>query len=302
MWSSWGSGWRSRAAALLLAVASAVAGRDARAQASADCAPACVPGETCVSGTCMVPSTRPPASPPASPPPAPVAPPVSVQVVDPETATSVEPPPPAATPTLPKGYAAPAYIPTPSLPDRERHGALFLPYLGLHSLQDSDDQGFDAGLRVGALLGGYVNEIWSLNAGVELDIFNFNSRVTDAGLDLSGEMLGLTFNPLVHLGNVKAEFVAGPKLGGFLRWVHAAGTGVVTGLPAQADEMAEGWTIGGDMGVFVAASRSVLVGALMSLEVRDLLHACVTATGMAESCQSSGPSATILGFTFGVLL
>ncbi len=155
---------------------------------------------------------------------------------------------------------------------------------------------------MGALVGGYVNEHWSLNAGAEVDVFNFNDRLSAAGLDLSGEMLGLTFDPLFHVGNAKAELVVGPKLGGWMRWVHASGTSLNTGLTATADGLAEGWTIGGNMGVFVDAAPSVLVGALLSLEVRDPLHSCVTGTATAETCSSNENSATILGFAFGLLL
>jgi hypothetical protein len=214
------------------------------------------------------------------------------------------PPPPGATSTW-RARPAPAPAATSPLPDRQREGLLFLPFLGLHSFQDSNDRGLDAGLRVGSFLGGYVNNNWSMNALAELDIFNPNSNAVDPGIDLSGQMLGVTFNPLLHVGNAKAELVLGPKLGGWIRWVQASGTNSVTGVSGSADSTAEGWTIGGNMGVFIAASPSVLAGALMSLEVRDILHLCATGTlnGVtSSSCMSSGDSATILGFAFGLML
>jgi hypothetical protein len=282
--------------ALVLAAAMDGFSRDAVAQASAECAPACGAGETCVNGLCMVPAGSAPAPAPAAPAPAPPAAAPPVPAPPTAVAPAVLPPPAPATARVTS---------TPSLPDRQRDGLLVLPFVGLHSFQDSNDQGLDAGLRVGSFLGGYVNNNWSLNALAELDVFNPNHNATNSGIDLSGQMLGVTFNPLLHVGNVKAEFVVGPKLGGWIRWDHASGTNSITGVSGSADGTAEGWTIGANMGVFIAASRSVLAGALMSLEVRDILHDCATGTvhGVtSSSCSSSGDSATILGFAFGLML
>ena len=87
-----------------------------------------------------------------------------------------------------------------------------------------------------------------------------------------------------------------------MRWLHASGTSVDTGLSASADGLAEGWTIGGNMGVFVDAAPSTLVGAMMSLEVRDAFHSCTTGSATPEMCTSNEASATLLGFAFGLML
>jgi hypothetical protein len=188
------------------------------------------------------------------------------------------------------------YLPTPPAPERQREGLMLLPYLGLHSFQDSNDEGLDPGLRLGTIVGGFVNNSWSLNAGLDFDLLNPNTRSTGSTIDLSAEMLGLSLSPLFHFGAQKAELVVGPKVGGWIEWAHASGGGLT------ADGTAEGWLLGANVGAFGAATPSVLVGALLSLEVRDILHACSSGTGVAETCRSSGESATILGFSFALLL
>jgi hypothetical protein len=187
------------------------------------------------------------------------------------------------------------------VPDRERSGTLILPFIGLHSFQDSDDRGLDAGLRVGSFFGRYISNDWSMNGLAEIDILNPNSQASGVGIDLSAEMLGLTFNPLFHVGNAKAEFVIGPKIGGWIEWAHISVNNPAAGVSTSGDGTAEGWTMGANMGVFIPVSPSVLAGGLMSLETRDILHACSTVGGMSM-CRSNGNSATILGFGFGLLL
>jgi hypothetical protein len=251
----------------------------------------------------MVPA-RPPAAPPhaaestpaAVPPaPAPSQPPEPA----PEAAT-VEPPKkdPAPAPAVSAWRASPdpqyAGVPAPSV--RERHGMVILPYVGVHSFQGSNGSGLNPGLRVGAFVGRYVKRIWSLNGQAELDVLNPNDTASSAGVDASAQMIGVTFSPLVHLGNGKTELVAGPKLGGWIQRKHlAAGT-------TSVDATLEGWTVGANAGVFTAASPSKRFGGMLSLEVRDILHACRSQTGIPESCSSSGASATIVGFTVGLLL
>jgi hypothetical protein len=279
---------------LIVAVACVAMTRDARGQTIAECVPTCGAGETCLDGVCMVPASKAPAATPAAaPPPEPALPPPAAPM-----ATVAAPPP------LPLAGARPAFVPPAAspLPDRVRSGALILPFLGLHSFQDSNDTGLDAGLRAGLLLGTFVNNDWSMNVGTSFDLLNPNSQAANLGLDVSGEMLDLTFSPLYHLGNVKGEIVIGPKLGGWVEWVQASGTDLATGTSATVNGTAEGWTLGGNLGAFLAASPDVLVGVLMSLEVRDLLHSCASGTGIAEMCKSSGDSAWILGFTFGLML
>jgi hypothetical protein len=284
---------------LVLALVLAVSGVEtgAFAQASAECSPACGAGELCVNGVCMVPARPAPtaAVPADAVPPPPAPPPVVPQAAE---APRTAPPPLPIT-----ARARPAYAPAAPQPDRVREGALFLPFIGLHSFQDSNDKGVDPGLRVGTFIGGFVNNTLSLNGLAELDILNPNSNGSSAGADVSGQFLGVSFNPLLHVGNGNVEFVIGPKLGGWIEWVHVNINDTVGGVSESLDGTAEGWTLGGNMGLFIPASQSVLVGALLSLEYRDPLHACASSSAGASMCTTSGlDSATILGFTFGVML
>jgi hypothetical protein len=257
----------------------------------------------------MVPAPPAPPTPSAAPAPAsPAAPPFPAR--PPAVAASQPPPgyaypppayayPPPAYAYPPPAYAYPppvAYAAPPPRPNRERKGMLVMPYLGVHSFQDSVDSGLDPGLRVGALVGGYVSNAWSLNGGFDLDLINPNSQATSAGIELSTQMVDLTFSPLFHLGNGKAEFVVGPRAGAWMEWVHESVFGMT------ADGTGEGWTLGVNMGIFGAVSPSVLLGGLLSLEDRELLHSCATITGTSEMCKSSGQSATILGLSFALLL
>lgn len=248
------------AAAWGLALLTAFAAQTAAAQASAECAPACRAGETCVNGVCMVPARPPGAQPPAA-----------------ERSAAIVPSTPA------------------TLPVRERRGMMILPYLGLQSFQGSNGSGLNPGLRAGAFVGRYVKRRWSLNGQAEVDILNPNEQASSAGVGASAQMLGVAFSPLVHLGNGKAELVAGPKLGGWIQRKH------LTAGCSLLDVTLEGWTLGANVGVFTPVSPSMLFGGMLSLEVRDVLHACAS-TGLAESCSSGGASATILGFTAGLLL
>jgi hypothetical protein len=268
--------------------------RGAAAQTDTLCAPACAAGETCVNGVCMVPARPAPATAPA-PAAAPAAPAAVAPVPAPaRQATDAEV---ARSAPLPAAHAV-AVAPPP----RHREGMLILPFLGLHSFQDSNASGLDAGLRVGSFVGGFINNSWSMNGAAELDILNFNN---DGGVDGSGQMLAVTFDPLLHLGSEKIELVLGPKLGGWALREHIDINDPVSGVSGSGDATAEGWTIGGNMGLFVAVSPTVLAGVLMSLEVRDVLHSCASVTvgtQAVDQCKSSGDSNTILGFTFGLML
>jgi hypothetical protein len=302
-----GSCRHARALALFAVLSSAALARQTHAQDAAACSPACGLGETCVSGTCMVPARPPllPAPPAESATPAPAAPAPQAQapeaVVPPPVPPPPPPPPAPAAATVPRARPVPAAAKAP-LPERTREGRLILPYLGLHSFQGSNEAGLDPGLRLGVLGGEYVTNHWSMNGALELDILNPNDMVTGGGLDFSSQMLGLTFSPLYHAGSAEVEFVVGPKLGGFVRWAHVSVTDPFTGESASADGTAEGWTIGGNIGLFGGVSSSALIGVLFSLERRGILHGCASGTGIAEQCTSSGDSATILSFALGVLL
>jgi hypothetical protein len=233
--------------------------------------------------------------------------PATAPVAPPAPPPEVTPPPPAAPPR--PAALPPVAARTAPLPDRQRGGGLFLPFLGLHSFQDSNLNGLDAGLRVGMFLGSYVNQQWSLNASAGFNWLNFRDLSdANAGVtgDASGGQIDLAFSPLFHVGNAKAEFVIGPKIGAAFFWDHVSLTNPGTNTSLTGDGWDIEWLLGGHMGVFVPASPDVLVGALLSLELHDVIHECGTATvtgaGTTNHCQWSGDSSTILGFAFALLL
>jgi hypothetical protein len=257
----------------------------------------------CVNGMCMVPAPREPApAAPAAQPPPPAQPP---QTPPPsEAAPPAAEPAPAAAPAPPI-YSRPAPAPRPTAPPplvpRLREGHVFMPFIGLHSFQDSNSSGVDAGLRLGTFLGAFTNNDFSVNGAVTFDVMNPNSKADP--LEISAQMLELTFSPLFHLGSPQVEFIVGPKLGFWNMWSHVRiPVGVLGPTQIDIDGTTQGWTVGGNMGLLVAATPGALVGVILNLEVRDIIHSCGTATGMPEECDTSGDSSTILGFSFATLL
>jgi len=209
-------------------------------------------------------------------------------------AAAVAPTPPPPAPPAPVARSSPPSSDAPPLAPRPRRALLMMPFLGLHSFQDSNNSGFDPGLRVGALFGRHLTREWSLNAGVLFDRLNPSSP---PGFALSGQQYELSFSPLFHGGNAQVAILLGPKLGMYLNHFDlqsAADSREVTGL-------GEGWLIGGNLGLLVRAT-SFAAGVLLSIDVRDYIHQCTTTLG-TESCSwSSGSSSTVAGFALALLL
>jgi hypothetical protein len=235
----------------------------------------------------MVPAPR-EAAPPAAEQPAPATE---------EPAPATVPPPPIYTRPAP----APRLTAPATMVPRVRQGHLFMPFLGVHSFQDSGDSGLDPGLRVGTFLGSFVTNDLSVNGALTFDIANPNERA--APLHVGAQMLEASFSPFLHMGSPQVEFILGPKLGLWNMWTQLTiPAGVLGPTAVSGDATTQGWTIGANMGLLVAPSPAALVGVIFSLEVRDVLHSCGTLSGMAEECQSSGDSTTLLGFSLAVLL
>ena len=244
--------------------------------------------------------------------PAPVSPaPAAATSAPAATATAPvsDPPAPAATPTAaatapPPAYAPPpaspyppppyAYQPRPPLAPPPPHtGFLALPYIGIHSFSGDGTNGLDPGLRLGAFLGGYVTDSFSANGEVTIDVMNPRS----AGVDSSEWMADFTFSPLFHVRSGSAEIVLGPKLGLWTLSAHAS-----DGIES-IDVAEQGWTIGGNVGVFFAVGGGrTSLGMLMSLANLQISHACVTTTGYGQRCSSDvNGDVNVLAFTFAAL-
>ena len=228
---------------------------------------------------------------PATPPPAPAATPPA--------------PAPAPSPAFGKGYPQPASSyppppyayqprPAPGPPPLPPHtGFLALPYVGIHSFSGDGTSGLDPGLRLGAFLGGVVSEIFSANGEVTIDVMNPRTP----GFDSSEWMAHFTFSPLFHARANSAEVVIGPKLGLWTLSAHGS-DGIET-----IDVAEQGWTIGGNVGVFFAVGGGgTSLGMLLSVANLQISHACVTRTGYGEQCSNDvNGDVNVLAFTFAAL-
>jgi hypothetical protein len=278
------------------------------------CNPACAAGQLCVQGTCMVPAPPPAAYPP---PPASAYPPPPAATYQPPPANAY-PPPPANTYQPPPGYAYPppnAYAPPPGYyappptapypgnyappppPDRRHRGFLALPVLGINSYRGDTGSDLGAGFRFGTLLGGRVNEMFSINGELTVDVLNPDN--VPSGVDVT--MLDIVFaaSPLYHFIAGNVEFVAGPKIGG-----HALSQQVTNAAFGEpTNQTWNGYVLGLNSGVFAAVSRGMSIGGLLSFEFRTVHQYCSTQSGFAQQCttNNTGPSFKVLG-VMGALL
>jgi hypothetical protein len=230
------------------------------------CEPACGAGQTCVDGVCMV---------PAAPPTAPM-----------EAAPANQPP------ALPEVEPPSSFQPQRPAPT----GLLVLPYAGLNIFRSDGGSAPDAGLRLGTLLGGRVNELFSANGEVTFDVINL---AVPAGVTASEYMFHFTFSPLLHFRSPGAELVIGPKIGGWILGGHSSGPetyGYVT-TTASADIEARGWTVGLNAGAFLPISDRAGLGVLVSYARLRLTHSCVTVSGSSagQACRDSGDDLGVIG-------
>jgi hypothetical protein len=279
--------------AAALAAVLCVAPREAGAQ-PAPCVPACRSGEMCVSGMCMVPAPRASETHPAA---------AASETMPAELAPEPAPLPAAIDPEpAPRVGKRRPRAAEPEDSPREREGLLIMPFLGIHSFQNSGNEVFEAGLRVGALVGGYVADQWSLNASVIVDVINPNADVVKPGapadVDANGQVFELAFSPLFHAGNSQFEVALGPKVGAWALRIHADDT-TIQGDAATGT--AQGWLFGGNVGLFARAS-AFSAGLLLSLDLRDTFNACLEGANITRRCQSSAPSDTLLGVALAFLL
>src|SRR5215831_9048003 len=109
---------------------------------------------------------------------------------------------------------AQARAPEPAVVARPHSGGIMMPYVGFNSFQGTTGTNDGPGLRLGALAGGHVHEMVTLNGEVTVDFVN--PKNVQSGTDVTALELDLAFSPLVHLVAVpRLEFVVGPKVGAF---------------------------------------------------------------------------------------
>jgi hypothetical protein len=183
---------------------------------------------------------------------------------------------------------------------RPRAGAHLVPYVGVSSFQGNTGKGLDAGFRAGALGGGHINPMFSVNGEITMDILNSNDKAiaTFTGIDLD-----LALSPLVHVRVDSVELVFGPKLGAFFGRINTEMP--VGAMVLTAKETERGWLAGVNAGAFFSLSRSFGLGALLSFVVRNPTTACTesTLTPGNEVCTGSNLTADkVLALTIAMLL
>jgi hypothetical protein len=157
----------------------------------------------------------------------------------------------------------------------------------MHSYRNSTATTLDAGLRLGVLLGGRLNQNFSLNGEMTIDSTNPNN--VPAGVDVTETVVDLAFSPLVHLPAGSGDFVFGPKLGVFASEATSSGGGSAS---------TNGTVLGLNVGAFFAVSDGASLGVLLSYELKSVDEVCVSGSCTtnidADSLQVLGVTAAAL--------
>src|SRR5262249_45008825 len=149
------------------------------------------------------------------------------------------PPQPGRYPPPPPGYYYPppqgVYAQPPPVQHRKRR-FLAMPYAGIHSYQSQDASNYDPGARVGALIGGRIGDIASLNGELSVNISNLHG--IPSGTSYSQTNVIFAFSPLFQIPAGSVEVVLGPKAGIFVMETSVSSSGV------SVSENVEGWILG----------------------------------------------------------
>jgi hypothetical protein len=120
-----------------------------------------------------------------------------------------------------------------------------IPYLGVNSVQGGEA---NAGLRVGALLGGRVSEAFSLNGELTIDQIKL-------GADASAYVGQFSFSPLFQAQRFDQRLVVGPKVGYWVGGEDSSSTSA-----ARSDT--SGWILGVNLGLFLRVKETTGLGIL----------------------------------------
>jgi hypothetical protein len=197
----------------------------------------------------------------------------------------------------PYGYAPPppGWYPPPSRtavlgaapPGARRKSAfLMLPYVGLHSYQNQEASAYGPGLRIGALFGGRIGDLLSINGEVTLDRANINSVI-----GLQQWFFRTSLSPLVHLPAGSLEISLGPKLGIYSVSTNYSDTGLTI------ETASSGYTTGINAGVFVPVSTRTSIGGLLAFDLMWSTRTCALALGGTAQCGSTTDVGKVLGVT-----
>lgn len=274
---------RTMVSVLGAAVFAFVAAAPFAARAQANCEPACAAGQTCVNGVCMI-----PAQPAAPAQPAYAAPPQQ---------PAYAPPPQQPAYAPPAGYSAPpsyGYPPPPPAPPAARSGFQAVPFIGFHNYAGDGGEFTGPGLRIGTLLGGRLNENWSLNGELLFDFTNWNHA---AYVNTSERWWDLAFSPLIHLPLGKLEVVVGPKLG-FSRGSGKRYPDVQVG---ENDQTLSAIVFGLNAGLFVPVGGGAMIGGLLNVQSRAVTEYCARYQGI-ETCSQPDESLNVIALSVAALL
>jgi hypothetical protein len=206
-----------------------------------------------------------------------------------------QPPPPGYYQQPPTAYQPPpgGYGPPPPPPGK--HGFLALLYTGFETHAGDTGRDWGPGFMLGGILGGRINPQFSINGELRFDILN--PKNVNPGFDVTALELDLALSPLFHVPIPNGEFIVGPKLGIFAQAVNVVYQGANYGT-----ESVSGYVAGINSGVFFDVSRSVAIGGMLSLSLRDPRRYCTTPDGGSESCiDVTGDAEKVIGFHGGIL-
>ena len=158
---------------------------------------------------------------------------------------------------------------------RYRGGFLFIPHLGFKTFTGKSGERMGAGLHLGALIGGHLARVFSLNAEIDLD--RVESK-PPAGFSAEGMRADVALSPLFHVDLGRADLVLGPKLGGF------GGQQSLSSGEQRIELRGAGTTFGFNIGVFASAGKLGL-GVLLAYQVSTFLALCREEKGI-EKCYS----------------
>jgi hypothetical protein len=153
-----------------------------------------------------------------------------------------------------------------------------MPYIGVHVPTGDFGDGYDAGLRLGTLLGGHLSPTLSLNGELTIDVLN--PEGVPSGADVTAVMVDLLFSPLFHFRSDAFEGFIGPKLGAFGFSMSASYLG------DSFEGTARGFAYGMNAGFGIPVGN-MAIGGLFSYVGRHATQACTKLLGEPEECDDS---------------
>jgi hypothetical protein len=172
-----------------------------------------------------------------------------------------------------------------------RRGVLVMPFVGFQAVQGIAADDYDAGPRVGLLMGAHAAPAVSLNVELAMDFLNpKESPMAPRGSSISGRDLTIAFSPLFHASAGVGEFVIGPKLGFWSSSLESKTPGLDTQQASQT-----GWAYGLNMGAFAGVGDTAALGALLSYQMTYLSQTCAR-QGDLTDCDIHASAPQILSF------